>query len=161
VTTEFRAEDLKMMELAFLEAKKAAKRGEVPVGALISQGGEVISRAHNLRESMPSGLAHAELLAMDRATKKLGRWRLTGCTLYVTLEPCVMCAGAIVQSRVDRLVFGARDPKAGAVVSAFQILSDPRVNHRPPWTEGCLGQECGEILTDFFRNRRAQKKGSE
>lgn len=148
-----------MMEEALLEAKKASERGEVPVGALVALGGEVISRAHNLRETLPSGLAHAELLAIDRATKRLGRWRLTGCTLYVTLEPCVMCAGAIVQSRLDRVVFGARDPKAGAVISVFQLLGDPRLNHRPPWTEGPLAHECGQVLTDFFRRRREERKG--
>ncbi|MBX9768109.1 MAG: nucleoside deaminase [Bdellovibrionales bacterium] len=154
-----REEDVRMMSLALTEAKKAADRGEVPVGALVTHGGEVLSRAHNLRETMPSGLAHAELLAIDRATKKLGRWRLSGCTLYVTLEPCVMCAGAIVQSRVDRVVFGARDPKAGAVVSVFQLLGDSRLNHRPPWAEGPMAQECGQILTEFFKRRRVEQKG--
>ncbi len=149
-------EDEAMMSQAYAEAQKATQRGEVPVGAVIAFDGKVIARAHNLRESLPHSLAHAELLAIDRATKKLGRWRLTGCTLYVTLEPCVMCAGAIVQSRVDRVVFGARDPKAGAVVSVFEILSDTRLNHRPSWTEGCLGSECGRILTEFFRKRRGR-----
>lgn len=149
--------DEKMMSLAFAEAEKAARRGEVPVGAVVVFEGAVLARAHNLRESLPHGLAHAELLAIDRATKELGRWRLTGCTLYVTLEPCVMCAGAIVQSRVDRVVFGARDPKAGALVSVFQVLNERRLNHRPPWTEGCMGAESGRILSEFFGRRRQQK----
>src|SRR5262245_41418476 len=134
------------LDLALL----AGAQGDVPVGALVVCDNQVIAEAYNEREGRPSALAHAELLALERATSKLGRWRLTGCTLYVTLEPCVMCAGALVQSRVDRVVFGALDPKAGAVESLYKILSDARLNHRPEVVGGVLDAECGRILSDFF-----------
>lgn len=136
-------------------AGRAAAAGEVPVGALVVCDGQVVAEAYNLRESMPSALAHAEILAIEQATKRLGRWRLSGCTLYVTLEPCVMCAGALVQARVDRVVYGARDPKGGAVVSLFEVLSDRRLNHRPEVLGGVLEAECASILSDFFKHRRA------
>jgi tRNA(adenine34) deaminase len=140
----------KALELAAL----AGAKGEVPVGALIVCDNQVIAEAYNERELRPSSLAHAELLVLEKATAKLGRWRLTGCTLYVTLEPCVMCAGALVQARVDRVVFGATDPKAGAVGSLYNILSDARLNHRPEVCGGVLAAECGAILSEFFRQKR-------
>ena len=142
------------MKRALALAEEAGLRGEVPVGAVIVQDSEIIAEAFNERESLPSAVAHAELSAISRACAALKRWRLSGCTLYVTLEPCVMCAGAIVQARVDRVVFGASDPKAGAVTSLYQVLSDARLNHRPQIEAGVLANECGQILTEFFKARR-------
>ncbi len=135
-------------------ARQAEARGEVPVGALIVREQQVIAEAFNEKESLPSPLAHAEVTAIHRASQTLKRWRLTDCTLYVTLEPCVMCSGAIIQARLERVVYGTRDPKAGAVDSLFQILQDSRLNHRPQVTAGVLAQECSHILTNFFRLRR-------
>lgn len=142
------------MRHALALADRAAALGEVPVGAVVVFENAVIAEGYNERESQPSALAHAEILALERATAKLGRWRLTGCTLYVTLEPCVMCAGALVQSRVDRVVYGAKDAKAGAVESLYQVLSDTRLNHRPAITAGVLNEECGAKLSNFFKSRR-------
>jgi tRNA(adenine34) deaminase len=144
------------MRQALELAARAAEAGEVPVGAVIVNESGVIAEAYNERESLPSALAHAELTALRLACEKLGRWRLSGCTLYVTLEPCVMCAGALVNARVDRVVYGARDPKAGAVESLYQVLADARLNHRPEVTGGMLAEECGAMLTAFFRERRAK-----
>jgi tRNA(adenine34) deaminase len=146
--------DESYMHRALALAAQAAEAQEVPVGALVVCDGVIVSEAGNLRESKPSAMAHAELIALEKACEKLGRWRLTGCTLYVTLEPCVMCAGAIVNSRVDRVVYGARDPKAGAVESLYQVLADARLNHRPAVIGGVLADECGAILSDFFKKRR-------
>ena len=148
------AEDIVYMRQALELAARAAAAGEVPVGALIIHENTVIAEAYNERESLPSALAHAELTAMRLACERLGRWRLSGCTLFVTLEPCVMCAGAIVQSRVDRVVYGARDPKGGAVESLYKVLSDERLNHRPVVTSGVLSDECGKILSEFFKKKR-------
>lgn len=153
-------QDIDHMRYALELARRAELRGEVPVGALvigINESGAtvVVAEAFNERETLASPLAHAELTAIAAASSKLGRWRLSGCTLYVTLEPCVMCAGAIVQSRVDRVVYGARDPKAGAVESLYQVLADTRLNHRPQVTGGVLATECSQILSDFFRKRRS------
>lgn len=151
-------DDYNYMRQALALADQAALRGEVPVGAVVVFEGEVIAEAFNERETQPSALAHAELTAIARACERLGRWRLSGCTLYVTLEPCVMCAGALVQSRVDRVVYGARDPKAGAVESLYQVLSDVRLNHRPEVCAGVLAEECGAILSSFFRERRQRRE---
>ena len=142
------------MQRALELARQAALKGEVPVGALLVCENSIITEAYNERESKPSALAHAEITALEDGCRKLGRWRLTGCTLYVTLEPCVMCAGAVVQARVDRVVYGARDPKAGAVESLYQVLADPRLNHRPEVVGGVLAEECGRLLSDFFKSRR-------
>lgn len=135
-------------------AKQASAIGEVPVGALIVHDGQVIAEAFNLRESDARSTAHAELLAIELACQKLGRWRLSGCTLVVTLEPCLMCAGAIVNSRLDKVVYGATDPKAGAVVSLYQVLEDKRLNHRPEVLGGVMASECADLLSEFFRARR-------
>jgi tRNA(adenine34) deaminase len=148
------SQDEVYMRQALTLAARAAALGEVPVGALVVHENQVIAEAYNERESLPSALAHAELSALSRACAKLGRWRLSGCTLYVTLEPCVMCAGASVQARVDRVVYGAVDPKGGAVESLYQVLGDARLNHRPQVAGGVLADECGEILSAFFRGRR-------
>ena len=147
-------EDLDYMRLALAEAQAAAAAGEVPVGAIIVCNDRVIAAAHNQRETLRDPTAHAEMIAITQAAESLGAWRLEGCTLYVTLEPCPMCAGAIVQSRVPRVVYGAIDPKAGAVESLYQLLADERLNHRPDVTGSVLAEPCGEILTSFFRARR-------
>lgn len=147
-------EDLDYMRMALAEAQAAAAAGEVPVGAIIVCNDRVIAAAHNQRETLRDPTAHAEMIAITQAAESLDAWRLEGCTLYVTLEPCPMCAGAIVQSRVPRVVYGAIDPKAGAVESLYQLLADERLNHRPDVTGSVLAEPCGEILTSFFRARR-------
>lgn len=144
------------MQEALLEARLAVERGEVPVGAVVVQNGSIVARAHNGREGLQDPTAHAELLALRRASLVLGRWRLTGCTLYVTLEPCAMCAGAMVLARIDRLIFGCRDPKAGACGSVVDLIRDPRLNHRIEVTGGLLEAECGQVLTEFFAALRRE-----
>ncbi|MFF9170693.1 tRNA adenosine(34) deaminase TadA [Streptomyces sp. NPDC014776] len=143
------------MRLALAQAERAARGGDVPVGALVlaPDGTSVLATGHNEREVTGDPTGHAEILAIRRAAERLGEWRLTGCTLVVTLEPCTMCAGAIVQSRVDRVVYGARDDKAGAVGSLWDVIRDRRLNHRPEVIEGVLAAECAQQLTDFFRGR--------
>ncbi|MBA8764125.1 tRNA adenosine(34) deaminase TadA [Staphylococcus coagulans] len=145
------------MSLALEEAREAAKKGEVPIGAIIVKNEKVIARAHNLRETNQIPTAHAEQLAIERAAEKLGTWRLEGCTLYVTLEPCVMCAGSIVMSRVDTVVFGAYDPKGGCTGSLMNLVQDQRMNHRAKVIEGVLAYSCSEILRQFFRTLRQRK----
>ncbi|TWT36845.1 tRNA-specific adenosine deaminase [Posidoniimonas corsicana] len=139
---------------ALRQAAEAAAAGEVPVGAIIIAEGRVLAAARNERESLRDPTAHAEMIAITQAAQALNAWRLEGCTLYVTLEPCPMCAGAIVQARIPRVVYGAADPKAGAVDSLYQILTDDRLNHRVEVSSGVLAAECGQVLTDFFRARR-------
>jgi tRNA(adenine34) deaminase len=146
--------DRAMMWRALDLAKEAAALGEVPVGAVIVRDGKVLAQAFNLRETLHDPTAHAERMVITMAGRALGSWRLEGCTLYVTLEPCVMCAGAIVQSRVERLVYGATDEKAGACASLYRLVSDRRLNHRATITSGILERECGEILSLFFQDRR-------
>ena len=146
------------MQQALIEAQKAAALGEVPIGAIIVYQDEIIARAHNLRETSQNALTHAESMAIQEACKKIGSWRLEDTTLYVTLEPCPMCAGAILQSRVPRVVYGARDVKAGCVDSLYRLLNDERFNHECDVTEGVLADQCGQILTDFFRALRERKK---
>lgn len=146
------------MQEALEEAKKAAALGEVPIGAVIVYKDEIIARAHNLRETSQNALTHAESMAIQEACRKIGSWRLEETTLYVTLEPCPMCAGAILQSRVPRVVYGARDIKAGCVDSLYRLLNDARFNHECIVTEGVMAEECGQILTDFFKALRERKK---
>jgi len=150
-------EDRKFMRLAIDEAKKAEQIAEVPIGAVIVYKGEVIARGYNKRESNQVSLNHAELIAIARANKQLGSWRLENCTLYVTLEPCPMCAGALVQSRIERVVYGAKDPKAGCVGTLMNLVTDQRFNHQVDWTSGVLEKECSYLLTDFFRRLREKK----
>ncbi len=150
-------QDEHYMKLCLEEAKKAYDMGEVPIGALLVYDGQVIAAAHNLRETLPSSLAHAEILVIEEACKKLHRWRLSGATLYVTIEPCPMCAGAIMNSRIDRVVYGSSDYKAGAVESLFNILTHPNLNHQVQITAGVLQEECSQIMKDFFRSRRKKK----
>src|SRR5438105_2889049 len=135
------------MRLAIAEAERALAENEVPVGAVIVHGGRVIAAAHNEREQLRDPTAHAEMIAITQAAEALGSWRLEGCTLYVTLEPCPMCAGAIVQARIPQVVYGAADPKAGAVATLFRMLDDPRLNHRAEIIGGVLAEPCGQILS--------------
>ncbi len=144
------------MAEALVEAGKAYDMQEVPVGALIVYRGEIISRAHNLREASGDSTAHAEIIVIRRACEELGRWRLEETTLYVTLEPCLMCAGAIISARIPNLVYGADDAKAGAVASLYQVLQDRRLNHRVEVTSGVLEEECSGILSSFFRDLRKE-----
>ncbi|MET4563306.1 tRNA(adenine34) deaminase [Lysinibacillus parviboronicapiens] len=150
--------DRTFMRSALEEAKKAAMLGEVPIGAVLVYDGEIIARAHNLRETTQNATTHAELMVIQEACEKIGSWRLEETTLYVTLEPCPMCAGAILQSRVPRVVYGARDMKAGCVDSLYRLLNDARFNHECEVTEGILAEECGQVLTEFFRALRERKK---
>lgn len=142
------------MQLAIVEARMAATHGDVPIGAVIVRDGELLAKAHNRREIDQDPTAHAEILALQQAARTLGSWRLDGCTLYVTLEPCTMCAGALVLGRVPRLVYGADDPKTGAVGSLYDVPRDPRLNHNVEVVRGVQGQESGDLLRDFFRARR-------
>ncbi|HWE38121.1 MAG TPA: tRNA adenosine(34) deaminase TadA [Isosphaeraceae bacterium] len=146
--------DIPPMRRALALAREAMAVGEVPVGAVVVRDGRIIAEAFNLRETLRDPTAHAERLALTLAGRALDSWRLDGCTLYVTLEPCPMCAGAIVQGRIDRVVFGAFDPKAGACRSLYRIASDPRFNHRAEVLGGLLADDCGALLSDFFRARR-------
>jgi tRNA(adenine34) deaminase len=146
------------MDRAITQAKLARGAGDVPVGAVVVRDGEVVGQGHNRREADQDPTAHAELLALRSAARTVGSWRLERCTLYVTLEPCAMCAGATVLARLPELVFGAADPKAGAVGSLMDIARDPRLNHRVEVTAGVLADECGELLTRFFRARRARSQ---
>ncbi|WP_026039002.1 tRNA adenosine(34) deaminase TadA [Sporolactobacillus vineae] len=152
-------EDERYMALAIDEAAKARAIGEVPIGAVIVREGAVIAQAYNQRETLQEPTAHAELSALREAGRKLGTWRLTGCTLYVTLEPCPMCAGAVVLSRIDRLVFGAPDPKAGCAGTLMNLVQDSRFNHQAEVAGNVLGEQCGALLTDFFSNLRREKRG--
>jgi tRNA(adenine34) deaminase len=140
---------------ALVEAKKAAEIGEVPIGAVIVSGDKIIARAHNLKETTGDPTAHAELIALREAAKQGRNWRLTDATLYTTLEPCPMCAGAMILARIKRLVFGAWDPKAGSAGSIMNIVQEDRLNHQIEITTGVLEVECGNILKEFFRERRS------
>lgn len=146
--------DADMMRVALEEAQRAADMGEMPVGCVIAKDGEIIARGHNLRETTNDPSAHAEIVAMRRAAEKLGSWRLEDCTMYVTLEPCPMCAGAIVQGRVARLVYGADDPACGCAGSVYRIPEDPAFNHFCRSEGGLLAGECARKLGDFFERRR-------
>jgi len=146
--------DIRFMNIALEEARSALDEGEVPVGAIVVRGDEVIARAHNGTLTMNDPSAHAEMVAIRRAAGYIGNYRLGDTTLYVTLEPCVMCAGAIIHARMDRLVFGAYDPKGGGVASLYTILSDERLNHSVDVTGGVLRDVCSEILSGFFRQKR-------
>lgn len=144
------------MRRAIDEARAVLAHGDVPIGAVVlNPAGDVVAVGGNERELLGDPTAHAEVVAIRRAAEALGEWRLTGCTLVVTLEPCTMCAGAIVASRIEHLVFGAFDPKAGAVASLFDVVRDPRIDHRPRVTGGVLEADCAALLEDFFADRRA------
>lgn len=142
------------MGLALAEARKAYTLGEIPIGAVLVLNGEIIAAAHNMRELWHDATAHAEMIVIRESCEKLKRWRLTGAVLYVTIEPCPMCAGALVMSRVDRVVYGSADYKAGAVESIFNVVQNPALNHRMEVTAGVRAEECSQIMRDFFRERR-------
>ncbi|MBO2518266.1 MAG: nucleoside deaminase [Firmicutes bacterium] len=148
------------MGLALAEAKKAWALGEVPIGAVVVRDGEVLARAHNLRETWGDPTAHAELIAIREAARRVGGWRLTGATVYATIEPCPMCAGALLLARVDRLVYGAPDPKGGAVDSLVRLLDDPRFNHQVRVTSGVRAEEGADLLRRFFRQLREGSGGT-
>ncbi len=152
----------KGMELAILEAKKAASMGEVPVGCVIMKGEEVIGRGHNLKETLQDPTAHAEMIAIREAAEREGSWRILDATMYVTLEPCPMCAGAIVMSRISQLVIGTRDPRTGACGSIMDIVHDQRLNHRVNLTFGVMEEECASLLDEFFvKLRKELREGKE
>jgi tRNA(adenine34) deaminase len=142
------------MKIALDEALKAFEEDEVPIGAVVVREREIIAKAHNLRESLNDPTAHAEIIAIREAAEKLSSWRLIDCNLYVTIEPCPMCAGAIVQSRIKRLIYGAKDPKAGAVDSVMNIVDNPNLNHSVEVTSGILQYECSNIMKEYFRGKR-------
>ena len=144
----------RLMRLALAEARAAAEEDEVPVGAIVVAGGRIVGSGHNQREQLADPTAHAEMIAITQAAATLGSWRLEGCTLYVTLEPCPMCAGAILQARIPAVVWGAPDPKAGAVETLYRLFEDVRLNHRVEHVGHVLADECGRILTEFFRRKR-------
>ncbi|MDO9558014.1 MAG: tRNA adenosine(34) deaminase TadA [Coriobacteriia bacterium] len=150
--------DTTYMMMALDEARAAAGIGEVPIGAVVVCDGAVVSRAHNRREVDTDPTAHAELLAIREASRRLGRWRLSDCTVYVTLEPCPMCAGVMHQARIERLVYGATDPKAGAVGTLYDLSSDERLNHRFEVTAGVLAEESAMMLRDFFGDLRTKRQ---
>ncbi len=146
------------MKMAIDQARKAESVGEVPIGSVIVYEGEIVGTGYNLRETSQQANAHAEMMAIQAANERIGSWRLEDCTLYVTLEPCPMCAGAIIQSRIPRVVFGAYDPKAGCVGTLMNLLEEERFNHQAEVTTGVLEEECSALLTTFFSNLRKRKK---
>lgn len=146
--------DLTFMRAALEEARKAYEKGEVPIGAVLVKGGEIIARGHNLKEERQDPTAHAEIIVIQEGCKKLNSWRLAGTTLYVTVEPCPMCAGVLIQARVDKLIFGSRDPKAGACGSLYNLVQDDRFNHCVEVVEGVLRKSCAEIMQQFFEGLR-------
>jgi tRNA(adenine34) deaminase len=155
-TDYFREEDYRWMKAAIEEAEKAEALGEVPIGAVIVKNGEIIGRGYNLRETTLDPTAHAEMIAIREASKHLEAWRLLDCTLYVTLEPCPMCAGALVQSRIRKVVYGTTDPKAGCAGTLMNLLQEPRFNHETELVGGLLQPECADLLTRFFRRLRGR-----
>lgn len=150
--------DEKYMKEAIRQAKKAESIDEVPIGAVIVHDDKIIARAHNLRESKQNAINHAEVIAIQKACKKIGSWRLEDCVLYVTLEPCPMCAGAILQSRISRVVYGASDPKGGCIESCMKMYEIKGFNHYPKVTSGVLKEECSELLKNYFKQKRELKK---
>lgn len=152
------ADDARWMQHALGLARQAERSGEVPVGAVVVRDGEIVGEGWNQVIAHSDPGAHAEMLALRGAGRQLGNYRLPGCVLYVTLEPCCMCAGAMIHARLDRVVYGAADPKTGAAGGRFELLQDPRHNHRPEVGGGCLAEECGALLQDFFRRRRASPR---
>jgi len=153
-----KADDRNYMELALEEATKGLVKDEVPVGALVVHQGKIIGMGYNRREELQEPTSHAEILALREASASLGSWRLDDCTLYVTLEPCIMCTGAIIQARVPRLVFGCHDPKGGAVESLYRLCDDPRLNHSVEITSGIMKEQCARILSGFFISLRQKNR---
>jgi tRNA(adenine34) deaminase len=154
----FTNNDERFMRAAIREAQIAEEKGDVPIGCVIVYNGVIIAKGHNQREQLTDPTAHAEMIAITQAAEYLQSWRLHGCTIYVTLEPCTMCSGAMVLARIDRLVFGCRDPKTGACGSLYNIVRDERLNHRVEITESVLENECSAMLSEFFARRRLENK---
>jgi len=154
-------EDERFMKLAIEQARIAGENGDVPIGAVIVHNGRIIGKAYNQREQLQDPTAHAEIIALTQAAAALENWHLNGCTMYVTLEPCCMCAGALVLARMERLVYGCDDPKAGACKSLYNIVRDERLNHRLEVTCGVLAEQCGQLLQEFFAHRRQENKNNE
>lgn len=150
--------EIKFMKEAIKEAKKALLIDEVPIGCVIVKDNKIIARGHNVRESKNSPIGHAEIEAINKASKKLKSWRLEGCDIYITLEPCIMCSGAIIQSRIENIYFGASDPKGGALISSINVLDAKNINHHPKVHEGILKEECSSLISDYFKNKREEKK---
>jgi len=150
--------DEKFMKAAIEAAFVAEENGDVPIGAVVVYENKIIAKGYNQRHQLNDPTAHAEIIALTAAAEFIGNWRLNGCAIYVTLEPCTMCAGALVNARMDRLVYGCDDPKAGACKSLYNIVQDERLNHRLEVTSGVMAQECSTILSDFFRRRRIENK---
>lgn len=151
-------QDKKFMTQALAQARRAERLGEVPIGALVVKDGKILAQAYNLRETRNRPTGHAELLAIEKAARKVGAWRLTGATLYVTLEPCLMCWGAVILARIPRVIFGALDPKAGVCGSVLALHEERRFNHHPDVRGGVLGEACGQVLSNFFKGLRKEKK---
>ena len=149
---------VRYMKAALREAKKAELIDEVPIGCVIVKDDKIISRAHNMRETKQNPMGHAELIAIDKAAKKLKSWRLEGCDIYVTLEPCIMCSGAIIQSRINKIYFGAYDPKGGGLGSSINVLDAKNINHHPEVIGGILQEECSSIISNYFKNKRQKKE---
>ena len=147
----------RFMREAIKEAKKAELIDEVPIGCVIVRNNKVISRGHNIRESKQNPTGHAEIVAINKAAKKLNSWRLENCDIYITLEPCIMCSGAIIQSRIKHIYFGAFDPKGGALGSSINVLDAKNINHHPEVTSGVLQEECSKIITNYFKSKREKK----
>lgn len=154
-------EDQRFMPVAIDQAEISRQNGDVPVGAVIVQKGRLIAKAYNQREQLNDPTAHAEIIALTQAAEAVGNWRLEGCTIYVTLEPCAMCAGALVLARIDRLVYGCQDPKTGACGSLYNIVQDGRLNHRLEVTSGVMQDECRRQLQEFFAHRRQENKNNQ
>ena len=155
-----KSEDITFMRLALAAAQQAADEGEVPVGAIVAYGETVVGRGYNRREVSQSPLGHAEISALDQASRHFGSWRLSECTIYVTLEPCIMCMGVMLQARIGRLVFGCLDAKAGAVESLYRLCEDHRLNHQIPTTGGVLASQAAAMLAAFFQRLREQKRNA-
>ncbi len=149
--------EIRFMREAIKEAKKAELIDEVPIGCVIVKDDKVIARGHNVRETKKTPLGHAEIIAIDKASKKLGAWRLQDCDIYITLEPCIMCAGAIIQSRIRHVYYGAKDPKGGAIESSINVLEAKNINHHPEITSGILEEECSNIISQYFKRKREKQ----
>ena len=149
--------EIRFMREAIKEAKKAELIDEVPIGCVIVKDDKVIARGHNVREAKKTPLGHAEIIAIDKASKKLGAWRLQDCDIYITLEPCIMCAGAIIQSRIRHVYYGAKDPKGGAIESSINVLEAKSINHHPEITSGILEEECSNIISQYFKRKREKQ----
>ena len=149
--------EIKFMKEAIKEAKKAELIDEVPIGCVIVKDDKVVARGHNIRETKKTPLGHAEIVAIDKASKKLGRWRLEDCDIYITIEPCIMCSGAIIQSRIRHIYYGAEDPKGGALESSINVLEAKNINHHPEVTSGILEEECSNIISQYFKRKREKQ----